>query len=186
MFYKIIQRKRNEWLSREDCPIKSLLAYIERKGAMRDAQIEAIKTYLFLKIACENKPLWRLFSEGNVFKLWQVSVNSFHSDRVEKKITDFNLKGQQQALKGKKEFKPITLSEDGLETIEFLSLDCASASPTAPWHSDSEILIDKLGYVRKNGIDTKAFWDGTITSEQKPLRLKIRNICGDETIFELS
>lgn len=124
--------------------------------------------------------------EDNVFKLWQVSVNSFHSDRVEKKITDFNLKGQQQALKRKKEFKPITLSEDGLETIEFLSIDCASADPTAPWHSDSEILIDKLGYVRKNGIDTKAFWDGTITSEQKPLRLKIRNICGDETIFELS
>ncbi len=127
MFYKIIQRKRNEWLSREDCPIKSLLAYIERKGAMRDAQIEAIKTYLFLKIACENKPLWRLFSEGNVFKLWQVSFNSFHSDRVEKKITDFNLKGRQQALKRKKEFKPITLSEDGLETIEFLSIDCVSA-----------------------------------------------------------
>lgn len=124
--------------------------------------------------------------EDNVFKLWQVSVNSFHSDRVEKKITDFNLKGQQQELKRKKEFKPITLSEDGLETIEFLSIDCASASPTAPWHSDSEILIDKLGYIRKNGIDTKAFWDGTITSEQKPLRLKIRNICGDETIFELS
>lgn len=124
--------------------------------------------------------------EDNVFKLWQVSVNSFHSDRVEKKITDFNLNGKQQELKRKKEFKPITLSEDGLETIEFLSLDCASASPTAPWHSDSEILIDKLGYVRKNGIDTKAFWDGTITSEQKPLRLKIRNICGDETIFELS
>ena len=124
--------------------------------------------------------------EDNVFKLWQVSVNSFHSDRVEKKITDFNLKGQQQELKRKKEFKPITLSEDGLETIEFLSIDCVSADPTAPWHSDSEILIDKLGYVRKNGIDTKAFWDGTITSEQKPLRLKIRNICGDETIFELS
>lgn len=124
--------------------------------------------------------------EDNVFKLWQVSVNSFHSDRVEKKITDFNLKGQQQELKRKKEFKPITLGEDGLETIEFLSIDCVSADPTAPWHSDSEILIDKLGYVRKNGIDTKAFWDGTITSEQKPLRLKIRNICGDETIFELS
>ena len=121
-----------------------------------------------------------------MFKLWQVSFNSFHSDRVEKKITDFNLKGRQQALKRKKEFKPITLSEDGLETIEFLSIDCVSADPTAPWHSDSEILIDKLGYVRKNGIDTKAFWDGTITSEQKPLRLKIRNICGDETIFELS
>ena len=31
---------------------------------MRDAQIEAIKIYLFLKIACRNKPLWQLFSEG--------------------------------------------------------------------------------------------------------------------------
>lgn len=41
MFYNIIQRKRNEWLSRIDCPVKSLLSYIEGKGMMRDAQIEA-------------------------------------------------------------------------------------------------------------------------------------------------
>lgn len=32
---------------------------------MRDAQVEAIKTYLFLKIECENKPLWKLFTEGD-------------------------------------------------------------------------------------------------------------------------
>ena len=31
---------------------------------MRDAQIEAIKTYLFLKIACGNRPLWELFVNG--------------------------------------------------------------------------------------------------------------------------
>ena len=31
---------------------------------MRDAQIEAIKTYLFLKIACGNRPLWELFVDG--------------------------------------------------------------------------------------------------------------------------
>jgi hypothetical protein len=31
---------------------------------MRDAQLEAIKTYLFLKIACNNKPLWKLFVDG--------------------------------------------------------------------------------------------------------------------------
>ena len=31
---------------------------------MRDAQIESIRTYLYLKIACENKPLWKLFAEG--------------------------------------------------------------------------------------------------------------------------
>lgn len=69
MFYNIIQRKRNEWLSRIDCPVRSLLSYIEDKGMMRDAQIEAIKTYLFLKIECGNKPLWRLFTEGDFLSL---------------------------------------------------------------------------------------------------------------------
>ncbi|WP_455092573.1 DNA-methyltransferase, partial [Prevotella jejuni] len=67
--------------------------------------------------------------EGEAFKVWQVSLNSFFSDRVNKKIGEFNLKGQQQALKSGKAFKPITLSEEGLETIEFLSLDCTSADP---------------------------------------------------------
>lgn len=69
MFYNIIHRKRNEWLSRIDCPVRSLLSYIEDKGMMRDAQIEAIKTYLFLKIECGNKPLWRLFTEGDFLSL---------------------------------------------------------------------------------------------------------------------
>lgn len=51
--------------------------------------------------------------------------------------------------------------------------------------SDSEIKIDKLGYVIRNGVKTKGLWNGTITSEKKPLRLKIRNICGDETVWEI-
>ena len=123
--------------------------------------------------------------EGEAFKVWQVSINSFFSDRVNKKIEEYNLKAQQQSLKSGKVFNPITLSEEGLETIEFLSLDCTSSDSSSPWHSDSEILIDRLGYVRKNGIDTKTFWNGAITSDDKPLRLKIRNICGDETIYQL-
>ena len=73
---------------------------------------------------------------------------------------------------------------DGLELIEFLSLDCTAAE--GEWHSDSEIKIDKLGYVILNGQKTKQFWDGTIQSEKQPLRLKIRNICGDETVWEVS
>lgn len=124
-------------------------------------------------------------ANGNIFKTWQVTINKFFSDRVSKKIEEYNLKGEQQAIKNGKSYSPITISEEGLETIEYLSLDCTSADPTAPWHSDSEILITRLGHVRKNGIDTKDFWDGTITSEQKPLRMKIRNICGDETIYKL-
>lgn len=69
MFYNIIQRKRNEWLDSEDCPVNSMLSYIERRGMMRDAQIEAIKTYLFLKIKCNNKPLWKLFTEGEFLSI---------------------------------------------------------------------------------------------------------------------
>lgn len=121
--------------------------------------------------------------EGKMFKVWQVSINRFFSDRLGRKIEEFNLKGQQQALKGNKTFKPITLSEEGLEAIEYLSLDCTSADASGPWHSDSEILIGRLGHVRKNGVDTRDFWDGNITCEDKPLRLKIRNVCGDETIY---
>ena len=78
MFYHIIQRKRNEWLHREDCPVKSIFDYIESRGMMRDAQIEAIKTYLYLKIACKNKPLWRLFTEGDflTINLDEISLTS--------------------------------------------------------------------------------------------------------------
>ncbi|MBF1493380.1 DNA methyltransferase [Prevotella pallens] len=129
--------------------------------------------------------LQQIQPEGNVFKVWQVRINRFFSDRVNSKIKDFNSKGQLQSEKSKKPFNPITLSEEGLETIEFLSLDCTSADTASPWHSDSEVLIDRLGYVRKNGKDTKELWNGTIESERKPLRLKIRNICGDETIYQL-
>lgn len=126
--------------------------------------------------------------EGQVFQIWQVTINSFCSDRVLNKIEEYNLKGQVQAAKskkGSKAFKPISISEEGLETIEWLSLDCTSDDPKTPWHSDAEILISNEGYVRLNGVDTDKFWDGTISSEKKPLRMKIRNICGDETIFTI-
>ena len=123
--------------------------------------------------------------EGEMFKKWQVSINSFFSDRVSRKINEYNLERQQQALKTGKPFTPVTLSEEGLEMIEFLSLDTTEASPSASWHSNSEIFITPNGRVRRNGVDTDTLWDGTITSEERPLRLKIRNICGDETVYVL-
>ena len=64
MFYKLIEKKRNEWLRSNECTVNELLKYIEQRGMMRDAQLEAIKTYLFLKIACGNQPLWKLFADG--------------------------------------------------------------------------------------------------------------------------
>ena len=64
MFYKLIEKKRDEWLDSKECTVAELIHYIENRGMMRDAQLEAIKTYLFLKIACQNQPLWKLFVEG--------------------------------------------------------------------------------------------------------------------------
>ena len=87
---------------------------------------------------------------------------------------------------GKKStFKPIEISDDGLECIEWLSVDCTSAQKDAPWHSDVEVRIEKNGTVTVNGNKTRDLWDATIISEDKPLRLKVRNICGDETVFVL-
>ena len=64
MFYKLIERKRDIWLNSANCSVKELIEYIETKGKMRDAQIEAIKTFLFLKLHCKNRPLWELFYQG--------------------------------------------------------------------------------------------------------------------------
>ena len=114
---------------------------------------------------------------------WKVAIKSFHSDRVLRKIQEVNQKGEQQALHKGAKFNPLKISDEGLETIEWLSLDCSNADPKAPWHSDEEIKIDRNGFVVRNGIKTQDFWDATIASEAKPLRLKIRNICGDETVY---
>ena len=124
--------------------------------------------------------------QDGIFQKWQVSIERFHSDRVKRKIDEYNINGQTQASAKGKEFKPILISEEGLETIEWLSVDSTTADKNAPWHSDTEIKIDRLGYVIENGKKTTRFWDGTIRPDNRPLRLKIRNICGDESVFELS
>ena len=121
--------------------------------------------------------------QEKLFKEYEVRIDNFVSDRVIQKIEEYNAKRQAQCLKSAKEYKPIAISENGLETIEYLSLDCTNKD--GAWKSDSEIKIDKSSYVIVNGKKTKEFWNGTIKSEQKPLRLKVRNICGDETIIVL-
>lgn len=118
---------------------------------------------------------------------FKVAITKFLSDRVQQKIDAYNQKRQIQAKKPNKkkdkEFIPILLSENGLECIEYLSLDCENASGV--WHSSSEIKINKNSLVIKNGVKTKDLWNGYIESTKKPLRLKVRNICGDESVIEL-
>lgn len=117
-----------------------------------------------------------------LFGGYALTIDKFVSDRVLSKITEFNRKAMLNSSE-KKPYKPIVISDDGLELIEFISVDCTSAD--GEWHSDSEIKIDKLGYVIENGTKTKEFWNGKISCEKQPLRLKIRNICGDETVWKI-
>jgi adenine-specific DNA-methyltransferase len=121
-------------------------------------------------------------THDDLFGGYAVTIDKFMSDRVLSKIAEFNEKAFLNSS-AKKPYKPIEISENGLELIEFLSIDCTAAE--REWHSDSEIKIDKNGFVVVNGNKTKDFWDGKIRCEQKPLRLKIRNICGDETVWEI-
>ena len=121
-------------------------------------------------------------THADLFGGYSVTIDKFISDRVLSKIDEFNQKALLNSSP-KKPYKQIVISEDGLELIEFLSLDCTAAE--GEWHSDSEIKIDKNGFVIINGTKTKDFWDGSIHSENKPLRLKVRNICGDETMWEV-
>lgn len=138
------------------------------------------------EVVVEDEAGWELTeTQDNLFKGWKVELKSFYSDRVLRKIEEVNMKGQQQSIAKGKAFKPIEISDEGLETIEWISLDSSTADKQAPWHSDAEVKIDRLGYVILNGKKTQDFWDATIKCDQKPLRMKIRNICGDETVFVL-
>lgn len=166
----------------------------EQGNPLIEVELRDLKQVLD-NVVVEDYAEWEVYeTQNNLFKGWKVEITQFHSDRVNKKITDVNLKGEQQVAqfnlknqnKGKeKKFNPIIISEEGLETIEWISLDCSTADKNAAWHSDSEIKIDKLGYIVKRGVKSTEFWDACIYCDQKPLRMKIRNICGDETVYVL-
>lgn len=64
MFDEVIHQRAKAWLNSPECKVTSVIQYIRRKGLLREPQIEAVEIYLFLKLAGQNKPLWRLLSEG--------------------------------------------------------------------------------------------------------------------------
>lgn len=86
MFHKMITNARNRWLMSDQCTVKDLFAYIETAGQMRDAQIDAIKTYLFLKITCDCQPLANLFCTGkfNTLELDDVALKTSTKDFLKK------------------------------------------------------------------------------------------------------
>ena len=170
---QIVRKCKNPLVKIELCDLKELLSEYVAEDDAELSEPELIEVDLLTKV-------------------WQIRIVSFHSERVNNKINEYNNKKQLQDLKAKetdkpRQFTPILLSDTELETIEWLSLDCTSTD-SEEWHSDAEVKIEKNCHVRRNGgKETKEPWDGTICTkdERKPLRLKVRNICGDETIFKL-
>ena len=64
MFYQMIRQARDRWYASDSCTAAPLIRYMLQRGQLRDAQIDAIRTYLFLKIACGCRPLGELFCQG--------------------------------------------------------------------------------------------------------------------------
>ena len=172
--------------------IEELRQFIHDENTQTDIAIELRDLKQVLDdVVIEDKATWEMSQvQVELFTKWQIKMLTFHSDYVMKKIEAFNLIGDQQRQKKlannkKSTFKPIKISDEGLECIEWLSVDCTNAQKDAPWHSDAEVKIDKTGTVTVNGTKTRNLWDATIQSDEKPLRLKVRNICGDEVVFVL-
>ena len=146
-----------------------------------------IKENLGREIEIELRDLKEILSETVIDDILEyhildneIIIDSFISERIIKKINEYNEKMKAQFIVKGGKIKYIEVSEEGLELIEMISLDCTSDKGI--WHSDEEIKIDKLGYVIENGVKTKKFWNGKIKFVKKPLRIKIRNISGDESI----
>lgn len=180
----------------EELDVKKVIVYyidIEDIEAMQKF-IKEQNTHTLIEV--ELRPLSELLDEvidedyieyelkqnNNIYEL---TIAKFLSDRVNQKIKAYNEKKAAQSIKNGKTFTLISISENGLECIEYISIDCENADRNATWKSSSEIKITKNSFVIKNGVKTKEFWNGKITSSKKPLRLKVRNICGDESVVEV-
>ena len=152
----------------------------DQRETMVEIELRDLKTVLD-NVVVNDEAEWTLEANAtdDLTNPWCLTVTRFSSDRVRRKIDEYNQRGA--ANPGKRGFTPIRLSEEGLETLEAVSADCTSA--TGPFHADRDLRLDKLGRVILDGAKTDVFWDGTLSLPSKPLRLRFRNICGDESII---
>jgi len=124
MLNNIIKYKTNEWLQSDDCSIKSLVTYIRTKGELRDTQIQALETYLFLKVKGENKPLWQLFAEGfftNGTDLSKLNINQNTRDFLAQNKSALALFDFARQKNGKTELLPelVKLIIEQPESIDY-------------------------------------------------------------------
>lgn len=118
MFYRQITRARDIWYSSKDCKVNELINYMQTQNVLRDAQIEAIKTYLFLKIACDNKPLCQLFYDG--------AFNAFDIDTLDNEPISQHLRDFLKANKGALAFYEYAKNSANKSLLEFIQHNYAT------------------------------------------------------------
>lgn len=186
----LINKIINQAIPELDDNIKKVIIYYIDISDEKEIK-DFIKEYLRRDIEIELRDLKEILDETVVSDIMEyhiedksLIIDKFISDRLIGKINEYNEKMNSQMLSTGKKEKYIEISDEGLELIEMISLDCTSSEGI--WHSDEEIKIDKLGFIIKNGSRTKDLWDGTISFKKKPYRIKTRNIAGDENIIIVS
>lgn len=115
-----------------------------------------------------------------------VTIERYHSDYIAEKLADFATKKalQNASAAGAVAANPghIVLSRRGLECIEWASVDCENAQ--GDWRSCAEVKVDSKHRVWVNGKKSSSKpalpWNGVVECSQKPLRLRVRNVAGDE------
>lgn len=185
----LINKIINQAIPELDDNIKKVIIYYIDISDEKEIK-DFIKEYLRRDIEIELRDLKEILSETVVSDIMEyhvedesIIIDKFISDRLIRKINEYNQKMDSQISSTGKKAKYIEISDEGLELIEMISLDCTSGEGI--WHSDEEIKIDKFGYVIKNGFKTKDLWDGTVSFDKKPCRIKVRNIAGDETTISV-
>ena len=68
MIEPFIAAQTQAWLAKPGCPAKPLLAYMRTAGKLRDVQIAALQTYLFLLLEGQNQSLPQLWQQGAFVK----------------------------------------------------------------------------------------------------------------------
>ncbi|MBR3223079.1 MAG: site-specific DNA-methyltransferase [Kiritimatiellae bacterium] len=151
------------------------------KSTLVDVELRDLKDVL-CDVVMDDNLEWEMDEKGSSELLAPqlFRVKSFESDYVRGKIVEFNEAGLLNAAKDKK-FKEVKISDEGLEMLEAVFLDCGKKKGV--FHADVSLKIDKFGYAILNGAKTGKLWDGTIPCPSKPLRIRTRNICGDESEF---
>lgn len=116
---------------------------------------------------------------------WQVRIERYYSSYLDRKLKEQVAKKKIQpstarSVQNMAEL-PAGLSSDGLECIEWLSVDCVNAQ--GAWSSSAEAKIDSKNRLWLGGVKQATPWDGTLTVPApcgQPLRLRVRNVAGDE------